>query len=90
MSVGPQISYIETYETELIPVQEHFSLLHSLVGCCRKLHNEELHNLHSSSNIIGMVLSRKVRLVRRETLQFTSGKARRKGTTIKTKTQIGG
>jgi hypothetical protein len=34
-----------------------------MVGGWRKLHNEELHNLHSSPNIITMIKSRTVRWV---------------------------
>jgi hypothetical protein len=33
-----------------------------VMGDWRKLHNEELHNLYSSPNIIRMIKSRKVRL----------------------------
>jgi hypothetical protein len=32
-----------------------------LIGCWRKWHNEELHNLYSSSNIIRIIRSRKMR-----------------------------
>jgi hypothetical protein len=33
-----------------------------VTGCWRKLHNEELHNLYSSSSIIRMIKSRRMRL----------------------------
>jgi hypothetical protein len=32
-----------------------------VTGGWRKLHNEELHNLYSSPNIIGMIKSRRIR-----------------------------
>jgi hypothetical protein len=32
-----------------------------VTGDCRKLHNEELHNLYSSPNIIRMIKSRRMR-----------------------------
>jgi hypothetical protein len=32
-----------------------------VTGECRKLHNEELHNLNSSSNIISQIKSRRTR-----------------------------
>jgi hypothetical protein len=32
-----------------------------VMGDCRKLHNEELHNLYSSPNIIRIIKSRKIR-----------------------------
>jgi hypothetical protein len=32
-----------------------------VIGGCRKLHNEELHNLYSSPNIIRMIKSRRKR-----------------------------
>jgi hypothetical protein len=34
---------------------------HEVIGCWRKLHNEELHNLYSSLNTIRMIKSRKMR-----------------------------
>jgi hypothetical protein len=34
-----------------------------MVGGWRKLHNEDLHSLYSSVNIIGMIMSRRVRWV---------------------------
>jgi hypothetical protein len=61
-------------------------------GDWRKLHNEELHNLYSSPNIIRMIKSRRMRwegyvtrVVKRKTYDI-GGKARRKETTRKTKT----
>jgi hypothetical protein len=58
------------------------------------LHNEELHNLYSSPNIIRMIKSRRMRWAghvarMRETRNaywILVGKARRKETTRKTKT----
>jgi hypothetical protein len=35
---------------------------YKMVGGWRKLHNEELHNLYSSANIIRMIKSRRLRL----------------------------
>jgi hypothetical protein len=35
-----------------------------VMGDCRKLHNEELHNLYSSPNIIRMIRSRRMRWAR--------------------------
>jgi hypothetical protein len=32
-----------------------------VTGDCRKLHNEELHNLYSSPNVIIMIKSRRMR-----------------------------
>jgi hypothetical protein len=32
-----------------------------VIGGCRKLHNEQLHNLYSSPNIIRMIKSRRMR-----------------------------
>jgi hypothetical protein len=34
---------------------------YEVTGDCRKLHNEELHNLYSSPNIIRMIKSRRMR-----------------------------
>jgi hypothetical protein len=34
-----------------------------VTGSCRKLHNEELHNLYSSPSIIGMFKGRRIRWV---------------------------
>jgi hypothetical protein len=63
------------------------------MGGLRKLHNEELHNLYSSSSIIRMIKSRMkrwaghvARMGRREMIKDISWKARRKETTRKTKT----
>jgi hypothetical protein len=36
---------------------------HGMTGSCRKLHNEELHNLYSSPNIIRIVKLRRMRWV---------------------------
>jgi hypothetical protein len=33
-----------------------------VIGCCRKLHNEELHKLFSSPSIIRVITSRRMRL----------------------------
>jgi hypothetical protein len=60
----------------------------------RKLHNEELHNLYSSPNIIRMLKSRRMRVTghvarmgeTRNAYTILMGKARRKETTWKTKT----
>jgi hypothetical protein len=38
-----------------------------VTGDWRKLNNEELHNLYSSQNIIGMIKSRRMRLAVHET-----------------------
>jgi hypothetical protein len=51
-----------------------------VTGGWRKLHNEELHNLYSSPNIIRMIKSRRIKWAGH------GGKARRKVTTGKTKT----
>jgi hypothetical protein len=64
-----------------------------VTGEWRKLHNEELHNLYSSPNIIRQVKSRRMRWAGhvarmgegRNCVQGFGGKARRKETTGKTK-----
>jgi hypothetical protein len=68
-----------------------------VTGDWRKLHNEELHNLYSSSNIIRMIKSRRmrwaVRVARMGCRRMHIGywwASRRKETTRKTKTQVGG
>jgi hypothetical protein len=61
-----------------------------IIGGCRKLHIEQLHNLYSSLNI--MIKARKVRSVRacgthrrdEKGIQGFDGKTRRKETTRKT------
>jgi hypothetical protein len=61
----------------------------------RKLRNDDLHSLYSSPNIIRIIKSRRTRevghVVRigRRGKQIIGGKARRKGATRKTKTQVG-
>jgi hypothetical protein len=61
-----------------------------VTGDRRKLHNDELHNLHSSPNIIRMIKSRRMRwagnVVRMGETRNAYRKARRKETTVKTKT----
>jgi hypothetical protein len=65
-----------------------------VTGGWRKLHNEELHNLYSSSSILRMIKSRRMRwaghvarMVAMGILDIDiGGKARRKKTTRKTKT----
>jgi hypothetical protein len=39
-------------------------MMDEIIGGRRKLHNEELHNLYSLSNIIRMIKSRRVRWIR--------------------------
>jgi hypothetical protein len=59
----------------------------------RQLHNEELHNLYSSPNLIRMIKSRKTRWAghvarmgeKTNAYRVLEGKARRKETTRKTK-----
>jgi hypothetical protein len=64
-----------------------------VTGSWRKLHNEELHNLHSSTNIIKRIKSRRMKLAghvirigRRGCIKDISGKARRKEITRQNKT----
>jgi hypothetical protein len=61
-----------------------------VVGNCRKLHNEELHNLYSSPGVIRMIKSRRMpcstNKKEEECISDTGGKARWKETTRKTKT----
>jgi hypothetical protein len=63
-----------------------------VTGEWRKLHNEELHILYSSQNIIRQIKSRRMRWAGHvartgeECVQAFDGKARRKETTRKTKT----
>jgi hypothetical protein len=53
----------------------------------RELHNEEIHNLYSSPNIIRIIKSRKMRWAGHVArMGATRKKARRKETTRKTKT----
>jgi hypothetical protein len=62
-----------------------------VTGEWRKLHNEELHNLYSSPDIIRQAKSRRMRWaghvarMGEESVQGFGGKARRKETTGKTK-----
>jgi hypothetical protein len=65
-------------------------------GEWRKLHNEELHILYSSPNIIRQIKSRRMRwavhvaCMGEECVQSFDGKARRKETTWNTKMLMGG
>jgi hypothetical protein len=69
-----------------------------VTGGWRKLHNEELHNLYSSPNIIIMTKSRRMRWLRacstnegdKECIYDIGRKARGKGTTRKNKAKAGG
>jgi hypothetical protein len=54
-----------------------------VMGDWRILHNEDLHNLYSLPNIIRMINAD-------ECIQDIGGEARRKETTRKTKTWVGG
>jgi hypothetical protein len=63
-----------------------------MTGEWRKLHNEDLHNLFSSTDIIRQIKLRRMRwaghvahMERRESCTRFSGKAQRKVTTRKTK-----
>jgi hypothetical protein len=62
-----------------------------VTGEWRKLHNEELHNLYSSTDIIRQVKSRRMRWAGHvaRSVQGFGGKARRKETTWKSKTYVG-
>jgi hypothetical protein len=53
-----------------------------VTGGCRKLHNDELHNLYSSPSIIRIINSRRMRWAGHVARM---GRARRKETTGKTK-----
>jgi hypothetical protein len=62
-------------------------------GGCRKLHNEELHNLYNSPGIIRMNKSRRIkwaghvaRIGLKECIEDVGGKARRKESTGESKT----
>jgi hypothetical protein len=64
-----------------------------VTGEWRKLHNEELHDLYSSPSIIRIIKSKKMRWAGRverlweeEGIHVISGKARRKSTSMKSKT----
>jgi hypothetical protein len=69
-----------------------------VTGDWRKLHNEERHNLYSLPNIIRMIKSRRMKWAghvarmgeARNAYRDICGKARRKETTRKTKTYMGG
>jgi hypothetical protein len=50
------------FDTSLLGHHEYtYIVLLKVTGDWRKLHNEELHNLYSSPNIIRMIKSRRVR-----------------------------
>jgi hypothetical protein len=68
-----------------------------LTGEWRKLHNEELRNLYSSPSIFRMMKSRGTRwaghvarMVEKRNTYSIYNKARRRGTTRKTKKYVGG
>jgi hypothetical protein len=69
-----------------------------VTGGWRKLHNEELRDLYSSPSIIRMLKSRRMKWAghaermgeRRNAYRLLVGKPEEKGTTRKTKTQVGG
>jgi hypothetical protein len=67
-----------------------------ITGEWRKLHNEELHILYSSPDIIRQIKSRRMRWavhvarMGEESVQGFGGKARRKETTWKIKASMGG
>jgi hypothetical protein len=69
-----------------------------VTGARRKLRNEELHNLYFSPSIIRMIKSRRMTWAwhiarmeaKRNAYRIFGGKARRKETTRKTKTYLGG
>jgi hypothetical protein len=44
-----------------------------IIECCRKLHNEEIHNLYSSPSIIRMIKSRRMRWAGHVALMGRSG-----------------
>jgi hypothetical protein len=57
-----------------------------VTGGCRKLHNEELHNLSFSPSIIRMIKSWTMRWGEEEYIEDIGEKARRKEITRKIKT----
>jgi hypothetical protein len=65
-----------------------------VTGGWRKIHNEELHNLYSSPSIIRMIKSRRMRWAGNVARMGAKRNAyrilRRKETTGKTKTEVGG
>jgi hypothetical protein len=65
---------------------------YEVAGGWRELHNQELHNLYSSPSIIKTIKSeaRSTNGSEEECTQDIGGKARRKETTRKTKTNMGG